>query len=62
MSIEQLINNNTQIALTPLVAKSTLGEKELMIRLIEHFVLQAEELEKEWTQTVAVSESIKQPG
>lgn len=37
--VEQLINDNTLVALALLVAESLPGQKELMIRLIEHFVL-----------------------
>lgn len=37
--VEQLINDNTLVALALLVAESLPKQKELMIRLIEHFVL-----------------------
>ena len=37
--VEQLINDNTLVALALLVAESKPDQKELMIRLIEHFVL-----------------------
>ncbi|MBN1005455.1 RhuM family protein [Amphritea pacifica] len=37
--VEQLINDNTLVALALLVAESKPGQKELMIRLIEHFIL-----------------------
>lgn len=37
--VEQLINDNTLVALALLVAESLPDQKELMIRLIEHFVL-----------------------
>ena len=37
--VEQLINDNTLVALALLVAESLPGQKELMIRLIELFVL-----------------------
>ncbi len=37
--VEQLINDNTLVALALLVAESLPDKKELMIRLIEHFVL-----------------------
>ena len=37
--VEQLINDNTLVALALLVAESKPGQKELMIRLVEHFVL-----------------------
>ena len=37
--IEQLINDNTLVALALLVAESQPDQKELMIRLIEHFIL-----------------------
>ncbi len=37
--VEQLINDNTLVALALLVAESQADQKELMIRLIEHFVL-----------------------
>ncbi len=37
--VEQLINDNTLVALALLVAESRPAQKELMIRLIEHFVL-----------------------
>lgn len=37
--VEQLINDNTLVAIALLVAESLPEQKELMIRLIEHFVL-----------------------
>jgi prophage maintenance system killer protein len=37
--VEQLINDNTLVALALLVAESQPEQKELMIRLVEHFVL-----------------------
>lgn len=37
-SIEKIINDNTLVALTLLVAESLPTQKELMIRLIEHFI------------------------
>lgn len=37
--VEQLINDNTLVALALLVAESKPEHKELMIRLIEHFIL-----------------------
>jgi len=37
--VEQLINDNTLVALALLVAESKPGQKELMIRLVEHFIL-----------------------
>jgi prophage maintenance system killer protein len=37
--VEQLINDNTLVALALLVAESQADQKALMIRLIEHFVL-----------------------
>ncbi len=37
--VEQLINDNTLVALALLVAESLPEHKELMIRLIEHFIL-----------------------
>lgn len=37
--VELLINDNTLVALTLLVAESMPEQKELMIRLIEHFIL-----------------------
>lgn len=37
--VEALINDNTLVALALLVAESKPDQKELMIRLIEHFVL-----------------------
>jgi prophage maintenance system killer protein len=37
--VDQLINDNTLVALALLVAESQATQKELMIRLIEHFVL-----------------------
>ena len=36
---KQLINDNTLVALALLVAESKPEQKELMIRLIEHFIL-----------------------
>ncbi|KJU79438.1 cytochrome C [Ectopseudomonas oleovorans] len=37
--VEQLINDNTLVALALLVAESLPEQKELMVRLVEHFVL-----------------------
>ncbi|ALO45303.1 virulence protein RhuM/Fic/DOC family protein [Pseudohongiella spirulinae] len=37
--VEQLINDNTLVALALLVAESIPDQKDLMIRLIEHFIL-----------------------
>lgn len=37
--VERLINDNTLVALALLVAESKPGQKELMVRLVEHFVL-----------------------
>lgn len=37
--VEQLINDNTLVALALLVAESQPDQKELMIRLVEHFIL-----------------------
>jgi hypothetical protein len=37
--VERLIYDNTLVALALLVAKNTPDQKELMIRLVEHFVL-----------------------
>lgn len=37
--VERLINDNTLVALALLVAESQPAQKELMVRLIEHFVL-----------------------
>ncbi|MDF1589220.1 MAG: hypothetical protein P1P93_08725 [Gammaproteobacteria bacterium] len=37
--VEQLINDNTLVALALLVAESVPEQKALMIRLIEHFIL-----------------------
>lgn len=37
--VEQLINDNTLVALALLVAESKPDQKELMIRLVEHFLL-----------------------
>ncbi len=41
--IEQLINDNTLVALALLVAESQPDQKELMIRLVEHFILLKDE-------------------
>lgn len=41
--VEQLINDNTLVALALLVAESLPEQKELMVRLIEHFVLLQDE-------------------
>ena len=41
--VEQLINDNTLVALALLVAESQADQKELMIHLIEHFILIKEE-------------------
>lgn len=43
--VEQLINDNTLVALTLLVAESLSDQKSLMIRLIEHFILLRESSE-----------------
>lgn len=40
--VERLINDNTLVALALLVAESLPDQKELMVRLVEHFVLLAE--------------------
>lgn len=37
--VEQLVNDNTLVALALLVAESKPEQKELMIRLVEHFIL-----------------------
>jgi prophage maintenance system killer protein len=37
--VEHLINDNTLVALALLVAESLPDQKELMIRLVEHFIL-----------------------
>jgi hypothetical protein len=37
--VEHLINDNTLVALALLVAESLPDQKELIIRLIEHFIL-----------------------
>ena len=37
--VERLINDNTLVALALLIAESKPGQKELMIRLVEHFIL-----------------------
>lgn len=37
--VERLINDNTLVALALLVAESKPDQKELIIRLVEHFVL-----------------------
>lgn len=44
--VEQLINDNTLVALALLVAESQPDQKELMIRLIEHFILLKEGAEQ----------------
>lgn len=41
--VERLINDNTLVALALLVAESKPDQKELMIRLVEHFVLLKDE-------------------
>ena len=41
--VEQLINNNTLVALALLVAESLPEQKELIIHLIEHFILLKED-------------------
>lgn len=38
-SVDQLINDNTLVALALLVAESLPEQKELMIKLVEHFIL-----------------------
>lgn len=42
--VEQLINDNTLVALALLVAESLPEQKELIVRLIEHFVLLKQEI------------------
>ncbi|MCL4410136.1 MAG: Fic family protein, partial [Gammaproteobacteria bacterium] len=42
--VEQLINDNTLVALALLVAESLPDQKELMIRLVEHFILMKAEI------------------
>ncbi|WP_420534997.1 hypothetical protein [Actinobacillus porcinus] len=37
--VNELINDNTLVALALLVAESLPEQKELMIRLVEHFIL-----------------------
>ncbi|MEQ8514025.1 MAG: hypothetical protein RIC38_00330 [Chromatocurvus sp.] len=37
--MERLINDNTLVALALLVAESKPDQKELMVKLVEHFVL-----------------------
>lgn len=44
--VEQLINDNTLVALALLVAESLPNQKELMIRLVEHFILLKEPADK----------------
>lgn len=44
--VEQLINDNTLVALALLVAESLPDQKSLMIRLIEHFILLKEPVEQ----------------
>lgn len=44
LPVEQLINDNTLVALALLVAESLPDQKKLMIRLIEHFILLKEPL------------------
>ena len=41
--LDSLVNDNTLVALALLVAESLPEQKELMVRLIEHFVLLKEE-------------------
>lgn len=40
--VDALINDNTLVALALLVAESLPEQKELMVRLIEHFILLSE--------------------
>lgn len=47
--MEQLINDNTLVALALLVAESLPEQKELMVRLIEHFVLLKDDTEERTT-------------
>ncbi|RUO18102.1 hypothetical protein CWE08_11930 [Aliidiomarina iranensis] len=42
--VEQLINDNTLVALAHLVAESLPDQKELMIHLVEHFILMKAEI------------------
>jgi len=37
--VEQLINDNTLVALALLVAESKPEQKEIVVRLVEHFLL-----------------------
>ena len=41
--VERLINDNTLVALALLVAESRPEQKELMVKLVEHFVLLKED-------------------
>lgn len=47
--VEQLINDNTLVALALLVAESLPEQKELMVRLVEHFVLLKDNTEERTT-------------
>ncbi|AEY00098.1 filamentation induced by cAMP protein fic [Oceanimonas sp. GK1] len=49
--VEQLINDNTLVALALLVAESLPDQKTLMIRLIEHFILLKESAGKKSSST-----------
>lgn len=44
--VEQLINDNTLVALALLIAESKPEQKELMIRLVEHFILLKNQTDK----------------
>jgi prophage maintenance system killer protein/prophage antirepressor-like protein len=43
--VDQLINDNTLVALALLVAESKPDQKDLMVKLVEHFVLLKEEID-----------------
>lgn len=47
--VEQLINDNTLVALALLVAESLPEQKELLVRLVEHFVLLKSDTEERTT-------------
>ena len=46
--VEQLVNDNTLVALALLVAESLAEQKELMIHLVEHFILLKKIWKIEW--------------
>lgn len=52
---EQLVNDNALVALALLVAESLAEQKELMIRLVEHFILLKKDIKNWFTVAMPLS-------